>query len=154
MLLYAKNELQIALDRHSLIRSKVSLSQGLFRKIINGVITPPILSRYVQQNPYQYVSVNGLKSCMTDLLHLFDKVLIKAPIKMHSMPSNTRHTAFYLDMQFVKLRQTKSTVLSCYVLLNFALQDNCLKSIYVSYSKAYRDLITLISYSYVQQNLA
>ena len=63
-----------------------------------------------------FVSLRIAKSCMTDLLHLFDKVLIKAPIKMHSMPSNTRHTAFYLDMQFVKLRQTKSTVLSCYVL--------------------------------------
>ena len=115
LLLYQKR----ALDCFRFMQSnqiKVSLSQGEFHKIINGVITPPILSRYVQQNPYQYVSVNGLKSCMTDLLHLFDKVLIKAPIKMHSMPSNTRHTAFYLDMQFVKLRQTKSTVLSCYVL--------------------------------------
>lgn len=89
---------------------------------------------------------------MTDLLHLLDKGLIKAPIKMHSMPSNTRHTAFYLDMLFVMLRPTRNMVLSCYVLLNFALQDNSRKCFFANYSKAYRDLITLISYSYVQQS--
>ena len=69
---------------------KVSLSQGEFHKIINGVITPPILSRYVQQNPYQYVSVNGLKSCMTRLLYLLDKIPLKSPLKIHSKLGYTR----------------------------------------------------------------
>lgn len=85
------------------------------------------MSFYVVQNPYRYVSVNGLKSCMTSLLYLLDKTVIKTPIKMHSKPSYTRNTAFCLDMLFVMLRPTRNMVLSCYVLLNFALQGTCKK---------------------------
>ena len=59
---------------------------------------------FVQLRLAKSVSVNGLKSCMTDLLQFLDKVLIKAPIKMHSMPNHTRHTGVGIYV----VRQTTS----------------------------------------------
>ena len=150
MLLYAKNELQIALDRHSLIRSKVSLSQGLFRKSHKQSDYTPILSFQVVQNPYHYVSVNGLKSCMTRLLYLFDKVLIKAPIKMHSKPSYAKGTAVQCGFGFVMLRQARSTVLSRYVQLNLDWILNLTKYFLVLQHHIKKTIKTMLKHSHIK----
>lgn len=53
---------------------------------------------------------------MTSLSYLLDKVLIKTLIKMYSMTSYTRNTAFWYGFDSVQLRQTRNMVLSSYVM--------------------------------------
>ena len=87
---------------------------------------------------------------MTRLLYLFDKVLIKAPIKMHSKPSYAKGTAVQCGFGFVMLRQARSTVLSRYVQLNLDWILNLTKYFLVLQHHIKKTIKTMLKHSHIK----